>query len=85
MKILKRVLLGVAILAALAAAGFTYMVGGPRNVIGMLRYDQRQEGKLKVGDRAPDVAMLALDGKKPVRLSESFGGKPTVLIFGSFT
>jgi len=81
----KKVLIGVGVLVLLAAGGFTWMIGGPRNVIGMLRYDQRQEGSLKVGDRAPDVAMLALDGKKPVRLSESFGGKPTVLIFGSFT
>ena len=85
MRIWKRILIGVGVLAILAAGGFTYMVGGPRNVIGMLRYDQRQEGTLKVGDHAPDVGMLALDGKTPVRLSESFGGKPTVLIFGSFT
>ena len=81
----KKVLIGVGVLVLLAAGGFTWMIGGPRNVIGMLRYDQRQEGSLKVGDRAPDVAMLALDGKTPVRLSASFGGKPTVLIFGSFT
>ena len=46
-----------------AAAGVTYMIGGPRNLIGMLRYDQRREGDLKVGDRAPDVTLLALDGK----------------------
>ena len=51
----------------------------------MLRYDQRQEGTLKVGDRAPDVALLALDGKTPVRSREQLGGKPTVLVFGSFT
>jgi hypothetical protein len=85
MKIVKRVLLGLGILAVLGAAGFTYMVGGPRNVIGMLRYDQRQEGTLRVGDRAPDVGVLDLDGKTPIRLSERFGEKPTVLIFGSFT
>ena len=85
MRIWKKALIGVGVLVLLAAGGFTWMIGGPRNVIGMLRYDQRQEGSLKVGDRAPDVAMLALDGKTPVRLSESFGGKPTVLIFGSFT
>ena len=81
----KKLLIGAGALVILAAGGFTWMVGGPRNVIGMLRYDQRQEGALKVGDRAPDVAMLALDGKTPVRLSDSFGGQPTVLIFGSFT
>jgi len=85
MRLWKKLLIGAGALVILAAGGFTWMVGGPRNVIGMLRYDQRQEGALKVGDRAPDVAMLALDGKTPVRLSDSFGGQPTVLIFGSFT
>ena len=84
-KLWKKIGIGVAGAAVLALAGFTYMVGGPRNVIGMLRYDQRQEGKLKVGDRAPDVAMLDLDGKTPVQLARHFGEKPTVLIFGSFT
>ena len=85
MRLWKKLLIGAGALVILAAGGFTWMVGGPRNVIGMLRYDQRQEGSLKVGDRAPDVAMLALDGKTPVRLSDSLGGQPTVLIFGSFT
>jgi len=86
MRIWKKALLGLVVLALLALGGFTYMVGGPRNLIGMLRYDQRQEGALKVGDRAPEVSLLALDGTTPVRLSERLGGgKPTVLIFGSFT
>jgi hypothetical protein len=85
MKLWKKIGIGLVVVALLALGGFTYMIGGPRNVMGMLRYDQRQEGSLKVGDHAPDVAMLALDGKTPVRLSESLGGKPTVLIFGSFT
>ena len=85
MRLWKKALIGLGVLVFLAAGAFTYMIGGPRNVIGMLRYDQRQEGTLKVGDRAPDVAMLALDGKSPVRLTDSLGGKPTVLIFGSFT
>jgi hypothetical protein len=43
------------------------------------------EGKLKVGDPAPDVALLALDGTTPVRLKDSVGGKPLILVFGSFT
>jgi hypothetical protein len=86
MKLWKKLLLSAGGLVLLAAAGFTYMVGGPRNLIGMLRYDQRQEGSLRVGDRAPDVGLLELDGNTPVRLSERLGGgKPTVLIFGSFT
>jgi hypothetical protein len=85
MKLWKKVLIGVGGLLVLAVAGFTFMVGGPRNLIGMLRYDQREEGKLRVGDRAPDVTLVALDGSTPVRLSSQLGGKPTVLIFGSFT
>ena len=82
---LKKILIGLGVLVVLAAGGFTYMIGGPRNVIGMLRYDTREEGTLKVGDRAPEVELLALDGKTPVKLSERLGGKPTVLVFGSFT
>jgi hypothetical protein len=85
MKLWKKFLVGAGGLALLAVAGFTYMVGGPRNLVGMLRYDQREEGSLKVGDRAPDVGLLELDGRTPVRLSERLGGQPTVLIFGSFT
>ncbi len=85
MKTWKKLLIGVGVLAALAAGGFTYMVGGPRNLIAMLRYDQREEGTLRVGERAPDVGLVALDGSTPVRLASELGGKPTVLIFGSFT
>jgi hypothetical protein len=85
MKTMKKILIAVGGLALLALGAVTYIIGGPRNLIGMLRYDQRQEGTLKVGDRAPDVSLVALDGRTPVRLSGEFGGKPTVLIFGSFT
>ena len=85
MRLWKKIVIGVAALALLALGGFTYMVGGPRNLIGMIRYDQREEGRLKVGDKAPDVTLLALDGKTPVKLSERLNGKPTVLVFGSFT
>jgi len=85
MKIWKKALIGLSALVVLALGAFTYMVGGPRNLIAMLRYDQREEGKLQVGDRAPDVALVGLDGTTPVRLSSELGGKPTVLIFGSFT
>ena len=85
MRLWKKIAIGVGAVALLALGGFTYMVGGPRNLIGMIRYDQREEGRLKIGDKAPDVTLLALDGKTPVKLSERLGGKPTVLVFGSFT
>lgn len=83
-RVLKRVLLVVGLLV-LAVVAFGVISFGPRNIIGMLRYDQRQEGKLKVGDRAPDVDLLALDGTTRVSLKDSIGGRPVVLIFGSFT
>jgi len=83
-KLWKKVLLGVAGLL-LAAGGLMAWKIGPKNIIGMIRYDQRQEGRLHVGDRAPDVALMSLDGKTTVHLADSIGEKPLVLIFGSFT
>ena len=50
-----------------------------------IRYGQRHEGDLVVGDKAPDVVLTALDGISAVRLHERIGGRPTVLIFGSYT
>ena len=86
MKTKKKLLLAAAVLGGLALiAGIAMMfMIGPSNVIGMLRYDIREEGKYKVGDRAPDVELVSLEGRR-VHLAERFGAKPTVLIFGSFT
>lgn len=78
----KIVLVIVALIVA--AAGVMVAKIGPRNVIGMLRYDQRRDGDLHVGDRAPAAMLVSLDGKSHEPL---LGAKdqPTVLIFGSFT
>jgi hypothetical protein len=84
-RILRRTALAVAVLALLALAGFTYRVGGPRNLIGMLLYDQREEGKLRVGDPAPDVELVGLDGASRISLLGEGDGKALVLVFGSFT
>lgn len=77
---------GLALLAILLGAGavMAYQIG-PRNLWGMMRYDQRRDGDLKAGDKAPDVALTTLDGKTKVKLLEEAGGKTLVLIFGSFT
>ena len=80
---MKKVLLGLAALIAVAATAAIVKIG-PRNLIGMMRYDQRREGDLKVGDRAPDAQLVALDGRTPLPLL-AVRDKPTVLIFGSFT
>ena len=83
-KVLKLALLS---LIALGVAAVAIVVAklGPRNIIGMIRYDQRQDGALRVGDRAPDVELSSLDGKTISRLSQHLGGRPVVLVFGSFT
>jgi hypothetical protein len=81
---MKKVLLGLAAVVVIAASVMVAKIG-PRNVMGMLRYDTRKEGALKVGDRAPDVMLLSLDGKTGQTLLTHDASKPTVLIFGSFT
>lgn len=77
----------LAAVAALVLAGSVSMVAwmGPRNVIGILRYDQREEGHLKVGDEAPDVQLRTLAEAKSENLKTFVGQKPLILIFGSFT
>ena len=75
------IIAGIGVLVGVAA---TWMIG-PQNLIGMLRYDQRQEGRLNVGDAAPDVELVSVDGARREKLAAHFGGKPLVLMFGSFT
>ncbi len=73
---------GSLILIAVAAA---LILLGPRNLIGMIRYDQREKGKLVPGNEVPDVEVVALDGATREHVRQWVGGKPLVLIFGSFT
>ena len=81
---LKKILLGLGVIILVGGGGMPYKIGR-RNVIGMLRYDQRQEGRLVVGDAAPDVELMSVDGKRREKLAGYLGDKPLVLIFGSFT
>lgn len=74
---------GLALIVTLATVAVVNI--GPRNVIGMLRFDTRREGKLKVGDPAPDVSLVALDGVSPVPLLGPARTRPLVIVFGSFT
>jgi thiol-disulfide isomerase/thioredoxin len=43
-----------------------------------------QEGP-RIGDIAPDFELKSPDGERTVRLSDSFGTKPVVLVFGNYT
>lgn len=79
----KKIAIGAASVVLLAVVGMALYIG-PSNIIGMIRYDIREEGAFKAGDIAPDVDLLTLDGEL-VSLTSKFGTRPTVLIFGSFT
>ena len=39
----------------------------------------------RVGDPAPDFTLPTADGQSEITLSEYAAGRPTVLVFGSFT
>ncbi len=52
--------------------------GGPRD-------ERPREGKLKVGDVAPDFTLESLDAKRKVSLRTYRGQRPVALIFGSYT
>jgi hypothetical protein len=79
-----KILVGVAALVVVVLGFFVWSFG-PSNVIGMIRYDTRRQGDLKIGDPAPDVTLVAVDGRTPVCLRDYLRGKPLVLIFGSYT
>ena len=80
----KKILLTAIALLVIAGAVVVWKIG-PSNIIGMLRYDQRREGDLKVGDRAPDVLLHTLDGQSQTSILARPESQPLVLVFGSFT
>ena len=86
-KALKVVALLVAVVLLGGFGWLSYQMGGVDQAYGLLRYGypQQRHGELKVGDPAPDVELVALDGSSRIRLSERIGPKPLVLIFGSYT
>lgn len=77
----------LAVLLLAAYFVLAHFMGGPRDVYGFLRYalPQWREGNLKVGDRAPDARLFALDGKRVFYLHDLIGRRPLVLILGSYT
>ena len=71
----------------LAYVGLSILAGGPKDAIEMLRFalPYMHRGKFKVGDRAPDAQLVALDGATRFHIRERNHGRPLVLVFGSFT
>ena len=72
-------------LAVAALGGAAYMYAVRKAWIKYNKYDRRAEGRLRVGDPAPDLDLIMYDGS-PARLSSLWGdGKPLFLVFGSCT
>jgi hypothetical protein len=83
---LKWTLIGLAGLLVAVYAALSVMAGGPKDALEMVRYalPYMHLGNLRVGDSAPNVQLLALDGSH-FQLREHLAGRPLVLVFGSFT
>lgn len=77
-KVLQQAAIAVVVLSLGASGVLGSLAGSPRG-------SRASAGKLKVGDEAPDVELVALDGSSRFRLRERLGNKPLVLIFGSYT
>jgi hypothetical protein len=79
--------IGLAVLLVAVFAGLSIMAGSPKDAIQMVRYalPYMHRGNLKVGESAPDVRLVDLDGTTRFQLREREVGKPLVLVFGSFT
>jgi hypothetical protein len=79
--------ISVGVCLVIAFVGLSFMAGGPKDAIEMVRFalPHMHLGTLKAGDTAPDVPLVALDGKTRFHLHERTSGRPLVLIFGSFT
>ena len=74
-----------AAVGVVALGGFAYMQLMKKGYIKYNEYDRRVEGRLRVGDVAPDLELTMYDGVA-VRLSSLWSdGKPLFLVFGSCT
>jgi hypothetical protein len=80
---------GIGLVAVLAVAfGLgCYFMGSPHDLYGFLRYalPQWHRGNLRVGDQAPDAPLYAVDGQSTFHIHDHIGGRPLILIFGSYT
>jgi hypothetical protein len=82
----RKALIAAAAGLSVAALGYgAYMYAVRKAWIRYNEYDRRAEGRLRVGDLAPDLELALYDGSA-ARLSSLWGdGKPLFLVFGSCT
>ena len=86
-RVFKWILISVGGLLVAVYVTLSIMAGGPKDAIEMVRYalPYMHTGNLKLGDSAPDVTLVALDGAQRFQLRQHLQGRPLVLVFGSFT
>ncbi|HYL68624.1 MAG TPA: hypothetical protein VEX69_05620 [Candidatus Limnocylindria bacterium] len=79
--------IALVVILVLGYGVLSHFMGGPRDVYGFLRYalPHWHRGDLRVGNLAPDVELVALDGRSRFALRDRTGKQPLVLIFGSYT
>jgi hypothetical protein len=76
-------IVGVFALGAVALGG-AYYLAVRQGWLRYNKYDRREQGTIRVGDHAPDLALAGYDGAT-VRLAGLWAEKPLVLVFGSCT
>ena len=72
------------VVVAVSLAGGAYMLALRQGWIRYNEYDRREEGSIRVGDYAPNLALTGYDGST-VKLGRLWAEKPLVLVFGSCT
>jgi hypothetical protein len=81
----KTILMAAGTLIAIGVAGYgAWMLAVRQAWIRYNKYDRREEGTIRVGDYAPNLALAGYDGAT-VRLGSLWKEKPLVLVFGSCT
>jgi hypothetical protein len=85
--VLKWLLISFAAVLVTVFVVLSILAGGPKDAIQMVRFalPYMHRGNLKVGDSAPDVRLVALDGQSRFQLRGRLEGRPLVIVFGSFT
>ena len=83
---LKWMAIGLGVLVVAVYVALSIMAGGPKDALQMVRFalPHMHRGNLHVGDHAPDVTLVSLDGGS-FQVRDHLQGKPLVLVFGSFT
>jgi len=84
---LKWFVISLAVILIAAFVVLSVLAGSPKDAVQMARYalPYMHRGNLKVGDGAPDVRLVGLDGRTRFHLRDHQTGRPLVLVFGSFT